>query len=59
MVSAQQQADKEEIKQLKTQRDLDHNVKPLSRYEDLQKQIIYLVVGAIVAIILARIGLSI
>lgn len=59
MVSTQQQADKEEIKQLKTQRDLDHNVKPLSRYEDLQKQILYLVVGAIVAIILARVGLSI
>lgn len=59
MVSSQQHADKEEIKQLKIQRDLDHNVKPLSRYEDLQKQILYLVVGAIVAIILARVGLSI
>ena len=59
MVSSQQHADKEEIKQLKIQRDLDHNVKPLSRYEDLQKQILYLIVGAIVAIILARVGLSI
>lgn len=57
MVSAQQQADKEEIKQLKTQRDKDHNEKPLERYEKAIWIALSLVITAIVSMILTRIGM--
>lgn len=57
MVSISQTEDREEIKNLKKQRDIDHNIKPLSRYENYQGYIALAILGAIITIILKTIGL--
>lgn len=57
MVANSQSEDREEIRTLKKQRDLDHNVKPLEKIDKYWGQIVSLFLAAIAGIIFAKIGL--
>ena len=57
MVANSQSEDREELRTLKKQRDLDHNVKPLEKIDKYWGQIVSIFLAAIVGIIFAKIGL--
>lgn len=57
MVSKEQEESRERIKALETQRNIDHNEKPLGRYEKAIWIALSLLIGSVVTIVLAKIGL--